>query len=728
MPVIILLFIVLWGSSELLLAAVNNPKLDRGLQRWLGVLMHEDQPRSFTAGTYDHSLTEQKIVAAFIELMQEKDIEHKATSIAKFFQTHHPLTPYFLEKATKLEKWQSFFQIENINRYFPERSCPQKRIIGQILASKQSFTPTELRTVFPLVAGFNSRKFKYHSFLQILRVLHKTKTRLKQDLVPHLKEFPHLKIGFQTVVPQNSISLSDRISYLLHEKKCAAAYRHLKKSKLDLATFSELALKIEKCYRRYRKLSRLRFWQNLRSPMQKRYGFAGWARAGTRVARLSMQRDRFRAAEVILQKIMQRAKKLQHETEFSAALFLLARVKEEKGDVASAIRLYRQYVRDSSHSNSALKSLALLLIAQDKWERAHYALEKIRKEQDSLPRDKRQTDILGFALLWQGRTYLHMGKTDLAIASWSRLLREFFSSYYGAIAHYMLEKLTGLPVAMSPAAKTKFEERMLYDLFGHREQIEVARSLYLLRLGLSQHAVCEIHEHTAANNGQMFIKALLLHAGGDWRESISIFSQIDRSYRETLPHGSERILFPKRFEEEIFAYAQKAGLDPFLALALIRQESLFNPKARSPAGARGLMQIMPRTALHEARRLAKSYISMHERKQIRKAVRSSRNNLFDVSTNVSLGMHYLQRLLSKYKNTVFTLSSYNAGITPTNRWLKDFPHADPMLFIAKIPYRETRNYVKLVLRNYFYYKRWYGDHTSTRFDYLNPVVKYALRL
>ena len=269
---------------------------------------------------------------------------------------------------------------------------------------------------------------------------------------------------------------------------------------------------------------------------------------------------------------------------------------------------------------------------------------------------------------------------------------------------------------------------MLYDPFDRQAQVQVARSLYLLRLGMSKEAICEIKEQPATGNAQMYVKALLLHAAGDWHEAIKTFTSIDRSYRELLPAGSEKILFPKRFEDEIFTYARKANVDPFLAMALIRQESVFNPRARSSADARGLMQIMPRTARHEALRLKKSYISAPEKKRIKRAVRSSKNNLFDVSTNVLLGMHYLHRLLDKYKDTVYTLSSYNAGMTPVNRWMKSFPDTDPMLFIDKIPWRETRNYVKLVLRNYFYYKRWYSHEEDTQHDHLAPVVRVALKL
>ena len=549
--------------------------------------------------------------------------------------------------------------------------------------------------------------------------------------MPHLREFPNLKIAFHSIMPRATIATVPRITYLLKDKKCGSAYAVLRKSKLQLGTFKELALRVAKCYRRHRRFSQLKFWHTLRGLMHKKYQFAGWAAATIRRAELYRFRDRFHQATSLLQQVRSQAKKQGARAELDAALLALAQVKEHQKFFVKARHLYRQHIEQfprSPQHEIALKSLALLLLVEAQWEQAEQVLLRLRQRQEALPRDMRRESLLGFALLWQGRVALELGNMDVAKAAWSRLQREFFSSYHGALAHHMLEKISNKAIPIAPLSRAIFEERMLYDPFDRQAQLQVARALYLLRLGMNKEAICEIKEQPATGNAQMYVKALLLHAAGDWPAAIKTFTAIDRSYRELLPAGSEKILFPKRFEEEIFTYARKVNVDPFLAMALIRQESVFNPRARSSADARGLMQIMPRTARHESLRLKKSYVSAAEKKRIKRAVHSSKNNLFDVATNVLLGVHYLRRLLDKYQDTVYTLSSYNAGITPVNRWLKSFPDTDPMLFIDKIPWPETRNYVKLVLRNYFYYKRWYLHDEDTQHDHLAPVVRVALKL
>lgn len=728
--------VLLAVNTQLLAASPPALKLDRHLQNWLDKLQHGKQPRNFTSGTFDPHLVEQEIVADYITLRRTSDLAVKESLIAAFLQklqkqqVAHPLTPYFLQEAYELEKFQDIFQLDNLTSMFTTRSCPARRVLREVLANKEKLTQSELRATMPLIAAFQTRKFKYYAFLKILRILHKTNTHLPAELVPHLRDFPNLKIAFHSIMPRKSTAVQERIAYLLHDKKCSAAYALLRKHRMHLPRFKKFAARIEKCFRRHRRFSQLKFWYSLRNHMHKKYGFAGWAAATIRIAELHRYRDRFRKATALLHKVQQKAKKHQAHQQVDAAVFALAQVKEQQRYLTAARRLYREHITrfpNSPHHDAALKSLALLLVSDGAWEQAAHVLTKIHKRQDALSRDERKESLLGFALLWQGRAAMAKGDVDTATTAWKRLQREVFSSYHGALAHHMLEKIGGRYLPISPAANAIFEERMLYDPFDRQGQVQVARTLYLLRLGMNKAAVCEIKEQPTSGNAQLYVKALLTHAAGDWTEAIKTFSSIDRSYRELLPAGSEKILFPKRFENEIFTYASKVGLDPFLAMALIRQESVFNPRARSAADARGLMQIMPRTARYEALRLKSSYVSAGEKKRIKQAVRSSKSNLFDVSTNVLLGVHYLHRLLHKYKDTVHTLSSYNAGITPVNRWLKTFPVEDPMLFIDKIPWQETRNYVKLVLRNYFYYKRWYLHKADTQHDHLDPVVKIALR-
>jgi soluble lytic murein transglycosylase len=139
----------------------------------------------------------------------------------------------------------------------------------------------------------------------------------------------------------------------------------------------------------------------------------------------------------------------------------------------------------------------------------------------------------------------------------------------------------------------------------------------------------------------------------------------------------------------ISSLAAKGGLAPSLILGLIRQESAFNEKARSPANARGLMQILPSTA----------------RKIVRQArmKRYSVQKLYQPETNITLGTQCLASLMRRYGKPELALAAYNAGESRVHRWMKEFGDADMPEFVEWIPFSETRGYVKQVLSNQAFY-------------------------
>ena len=146
----------------------------------------------------------------------------------------------------------------------------------------------------------------------------------------------------------------------------------------------------------------------------------------------------------------------------------------------------------------------------------------------------------------------------------------------------------------------------------------------------------------------------------------------------------------------ILKEASKAGVDPYFALAIMREESHFNPKAVSRAEAMGLMQLMPETA-HEVARRHKIEIGSIE-------------ELFDPYFNTLLGTRYLGRLASNFDDDVLlTAGGYNAGPRNMKRWLKIWGKVSPDEFVEHIPFKETRNYVKRVFRSYIIYRHLYSS-------------------
>ncbi|MBB4591499.1 transglycosylase SLT domain-containing protein [Xanthomonas cannabis] len=142
--------------------------------------------------------------------------------------------------------------------------------------------------------------------------------------------------------------------------------------------------------------------------------------------------------------------------------------------------------------------------------------------------------------------------------------------------------------------------------------------------------------------------------------------------------------FPLHHDDSIRREAAKNAIDPAWVAAEIRAESIFNPRARSPANAMGLMQVLPGTGAAVAKGIALPGYA-------------GAASLYEPDTNIAIGTAYLRQLLNTYGLPYLTIAAYNAGPAPTGRWLSQRPGFEPDFWIETISYKETRDYVARVL-------------------------------
>lgn len=147
-----------------------------------------------------------------------------------------------------------------------------------------------------------------------------------------------------------------------------------------------------------------------------------------------------------------------------------------------------------------------------------------------------------------------------------------------------------------------------------------------------------------------------------------------------------RMLFPTEYKEIVEKYSDQIQVDPLLVYSLIKQESGFAIKVNSGVGAQGLMQLMPYTALEVEKNLLIE-------------------DLDKADHNIRVGIGYLKKMIERYHgNWVFALAAYNAGPKATDRWVKASPQGQTLQdFIESITYKETREYVSSIIRNYYWY-------------------------
>ena len=182
----------------------------------------------------------------------------------------------------------------------------------------------------------------------------------------------------------------------------------------------------------------------------------------------------------------------------------------------------------------------------------------------------------------------------------------------------------------------------------------------------------------------------------------------------SAPPIQKNFLYPFPYRATVENYSSRWKVDKFLAIAVMKVESNFSERACSPSGAVGLMQIMPETAAWIAYQLGETP----------EEASGDIKNLRDPETNIRYGTWYLAELMEEFKgNDVLALAAYNAGRGNVHEWIKENHWNENFSDVDKIPYAETRDYVKRVLHCRKKYKKLYSTN-----DFISaPIALHELR-
>jgi soluble lytic murein transglycosylase len=179
---------------------------------------------------------------------------------------------------------------------------------------------------------------------------------------------------------------------------------------------------------------------------------------------------------------------------------------------------------------------------------------------------------------------------------------------------------------------------------------------------------------------------------GHYQALFARLYELPSETRKSLLQSNPDLLFPQPWTTLVKTASSKFDVQTELIYSIMRQESSFNPMARSPADAFGLMQLIPEMA-KKAEQTAGIQIETHE-------------DLYVPETNIPLGTAFVHDLLEKWRGSFIpTVASYNASEKAIAGWVKSRYRGDALEFIEDVPYEETRNYIKLVMRNFIFYKR-----------------------
>lgn len=306
---------------------------------------------------------------------------------------------------------------------------------------------------------------------------------------------------------------------------------------------------------------------------------------------------------------------------------------------------------------------------------------------------------------WIGKWLMMLGKQQEAMTAYKSVISEFPQSYYA----WRSASVLGLNVgnfdnlrAMNP---TIIPPQRPVPPAGS----ETFHELYLL--GQDRDAwyqwETEFKKKNQPTVAEQFTEGLMRLTKGDYLIGIDKIAKLED--RETPTEKAEyqalsqqsiywQARYPFPYFKEIEKWSTSRQLNPLLVTALMRQESRFQSKIKSPVGATGLMQVMPSTGAWIAPQIGVDF------KKI---------SLENPNDNIMLGTWYLDYTHQQYSNnSMLAIASYNAGPGNVAKWLQTIPKKDPDEFVEEIPFDETRNYVRQVFGNYWNYLRLYNPEIS----------------
>ena len=359
--------------------------------------------------------------------------------------------------------------------------------------------------------------------------------------------------------------------------------------------------------------------------------------------------------------------------------WLRARIEEERGNFLKAIE-WAELGAQGAKRKSPLKERFSWLLAWNhrkvrQFTKSNEILVSLR---DEFPQngDRTKYDY------WRARNLRDLGEETHAKELFEKITSDDPIGFYGILSHRELQK---------PFTPLTNQDNL--KALPPLESGDVFRWLITLNETSLAQRFLRSSNHGKGKDPDQVMEALTTWArAGFFNNVFARLTMLSADERKKVLNEHPDLVFPKNHLAIVIDSADRFGINPNLVYSIIRQESAFDSRARSPADAFGLMQLLPETAERVAREVQVPY--------------QSAEDLYQPHTNIPLGTAYLKELWTQYQGQfILTVASYNASEDAVRAWMRTRFRSDPTEFIEDIPYEETRTYVKLIMRNLIFYMR-----------------------
>ncbi len=382
--------------------------------------------------------------------------------------------------------------------------------------------------------------------------------------------------------------------------------------------------------------------------------------------------------------------------EVPEALLLKARLLESGPDPKSAEPAYLRLAHGYPESDEGLR--AAWRLGWLSWLRADYAEAAERWGRIPVVRTAGQ-GYRDASMYWIGRAHEQRGDAEGAARQYAHVVAEAPRSYYGVLAARRAPRAQ--PNQGRNPASAQLAASLPVDPRGTLQaDVPYARVEALRAVGLDDFADEEMDEAVRRSTGdfrRLYALSAVYAQDARYFQSLRIlrrhFIGLARSAPPALPRAFWDFFYPLGWRTELTDAASRAALDPYFVAAVVREESSFDPQARSRVGARGLMQLMPDTA----RQLAKG-----------RGLPAGDDMLADPGANLALGSAYLAGLMKEFGEPRLAVAAYNAGPARVREWWKGRATDDLEAWVELIPFDETRFFVRRVMLSWEEYRRLYG--------------------
>ncbi|MCB0414789.1 MAG: transglycosylase SLT domain-containing protein [Bdellovibrionales bacterium] len=372
-------------------------------------------------------------------------------------------------------------------------------------------------------------------------------------------------------------------------------------------------------------------------------------------------------------------------SDLSKAYWVLGRMAEEESNFQQAVNWFtkaKDLIKPNSHLYGDIHwLLAWNLRKLKKYDESNIVLSEIIKLDDN--------DFEKFRYqFWYAKNLKQLNKDQEAQNLFEEIIHNDPVGYYGIVARRENQMVISKVSLRNPANATD------HVLSRHMNEVYLEWLISLDEKNVARDYldyISDKFEKEKLTDKDVWLALLNNYARAG--QYLSLFYRLNRSdpeIKDRVLYSQPGLIFPQPYYSYVNSAAQKFGMSTEFIYAIMRQESAFNPYARSHADAFGLMQLLPEVAEKSASANQVPY--------------QNPRDLFKPFVNIQIGTSFLRSLYDKYDGqTILAIASYNASEEAIDNWMKTKYRGSSLEFIEDIPYNETQNYVRLVIRNMVYY-------------------------